>query len=290
MTERTKLATRLARRGDIVVAPGVYDALTALIATQAGFDTLFVSGAGIAYSRLGRPDIGLVSLAEVVDQVLAIRDRVDADLVVDADTGFGNALNVQRTVRLLERAGANAIQIEDQTFPKRCGHLSGKDVVPVEEMLGKIAAALDARTSSDTLIVARTDAIAVEGFDHALERGLRYAQAGADVVFVEAPRTRAEIEGIVTTIGPHAPILANMVEGGRTPVTSSHELATLGVSMVIFPGAVARTVAHAAGELYREIAANGTTRAKFDHMLDLDGLNECLGTKQLLQKGRSYEG
>src|SRR5271163_923957 len=165
MTE-TSLLARLHSR-PILVAPGVYDSLTALIAERAGFETLYVSGAGISHSRLGRPDIGLVSMNEVVQTVALIRDRVGTHLVVDADTGYGNALNVQRTVRLLERAGANAIQIEDQDFPKRCGHLDDKALIAAPEMAGKIKAAVDARTSRDTLIIARTDAVAVEGFDRA---------------------------------------------------------------------------------------------------------------------------
>src|SRR5712692_11617024 len=171
MTDQTSLRVRLSRP-PIVVAPGVYDALTALIAEQAGFGTLYVSGAAIAYSKLGRPDIGLVSMREVVDTVALLRDRVGADLIVDADTGYGNALNVRRTVRLMERAGANAIQLEDQDFPKRCGHLDGKALIPAAEMCGKIRAAVDARHSRETLIIGRTDAVAVEGFERAIERAV----------------------------------------------------------------------------------------------------------------------
>ena len=163
------LRARLAAR-PIVVAPGVYDAFTALVATQAGFETLYVSGAAIAYTRLGRPDIGLVSMSEVAETITLIRDRVGAHLIVDADTGYGNALNVVRTVRAFERAGASAIQLEDQDFPKRCGHLDGKGLIPADEMVGKIKAALDTRASPDMLIIARTDAVAVEGFERAIER------------------------------------------------------------------------------------------------------------------------
>lgn len=177
----------------IVVAPGVYDPLSAMLASQAGFRALYISGAAIAYTRLGRPDIGLVSLSEVVETVSLIRDRVDAHLIVDADTGYGNALNVERTVRLLERAGASAIQIEDQSFPKRCGHLDDKTLIPAAEMAGKIKAAVDARRSVDTLIIARTDAVAVEGFDAAIDRAQLYRDAGADVLFVEAPKARDEL-------------------------------------------------------------------------------------------------
>src|SRR6202021_513194 len=186
------LSARLGR-SPILIAPGVYDALTALIAERAWFEVVCVSGACFAYTRLGRSDIGLVGMSEVVQTVALIRDRVGAHLIVDADTGYGNALNVQRTVRLLERAGANAIQIEDQDFPKRCGHLDDKVLVPAEEMAGKIKAAVDARTSSETLIIARTDAVAVEGFERALARAEVYREAGADVLFVEAPRWRDEL-------------------------------------------------------------------------------------------------
>src|SRR5262249_26669978 len=180
----------LLARKPIIVAPGVYDAFTALIAAQAGFDTLYVSGAAIAYTRLGRPDIGLGSMTEVAQTVAMIRDRVTANLIVDADTGYGNAPNVARTVQQFKRARAHPIQIEDQDFPKRCGHLGGKVVISAPEMCGKLRAALDARQTSETLIIARTDAIAVEGFDRAIERAISYCDAGADILFVEAPKTR----------------------------------------------------------------------------------------------------
>src|ERR1043166_4656566 len=184
----------------IVVAPGVYDAFTALVATQAGFETLYVSGAAIAYTRLGRPDIGLVSMSEVAQTVTLIRDRVGAHLIVDADTGYGNAINVIRTVRAFERAGATAIQLEDQDFPKRCGHLDGKGLIPAAEMTGKIKAALDTRASRDTLVIARTDAVAVEGFERAIERATLYKEAGADMLFVEAPKTGDELARVVKAL------------------------------------------------------------------------------------------
>src|SRR5262249_59126098 len=173
MTDAVNLRTRLARK-PIVIAPGIFDALTSHSAEQAGFSTLYVSGAAIAYTRLGRPDIGLVSMSEVADTIGTIRDRVGAHLVVDADTGYGNALNVSRATRLFERAGANAIQLEDQAFPKRCGHLDNKTLIPAEEMVGKIKAATDSRRSRDTLVIARTDAIAVEGFERTIARAVRY--------------------------------------------------------------------------------------------------------------------
>src|SRR4029079_12565987 len=194
MTDKT-LRTRLASP-PILVAPGVYDALTAHLAERAGFSAVYVSGAGIAYTRLGRPEIGLVSLSEVADTVALIRDRVGSHLIVDADTGYGNALNVARTVRMFERAGANAIQIEDQDFPKRCGHLDNKALIPAQEMIGKIKAALDSRQSRATLVIARSDALAVEGFEKAMARAVSYREAGADILFVEAPKTREELKRI----------------------------------------------------------------------------------------------
>ena len=205
------LLTRLARK-PIVVAPGVYDAFTALVATQAGFETLYVSGAAIAYTKLGRPDIGLVSMSEVADTITLIRDRVGANLIVDADTGYGNAINVVRTVRTFERAGASAIQLEDQDFPKRCGHLDGKGLIPAAEMAGKIKAALDTRASRDTLVIARTDAVAVEGFARAIERAALYKEAGADMLFVEAPKTREELARVVDRAARRA---ADGQHGGR---------------------------------------------------------------------------
>src|SRR5690349_21579554 len=244
MTERS-LLNRLARN-PILIAPGVYDPLTALLAEQAGFEALYVSGAAIAYTRLGRPDIGLVSMTEVAETVTLIRDRVAAHLIVDADTGYGNALNVERTVRVLERAGANAIQLEDQDFPKRCGHLDGKTLIPAQEMTGKIKAAVDARASRETVIIARTDAVAVEGFDRALERVALYRDAGADMLFVEAPREREELARVAGQAGGKLPLMANMVEGGKTPIIPAAELESLGFGLVIFPGGIVRALAKVA--------------------------------------------
>jgi len=277
-------------RPPILIAPGVYDPLTALIAERAGFETLYVSGAAIAYTRLGRPDIGLVSLSEVVDTVGLIRDRVTAHLVVDADTGYGNALNVERTVRLLERAGANAIQLEDQDFPKRCGHLDDKTLVSAQEMAGKIRAAVDSRVSTDTLIIARTDAVAVEGFDRAVARAALYREAGADMLFIEAPRERDELGRIAALMGKTAPLMANMVEGGKTPLMSASELQDLGFSFVIFPGAIVRVLAKAAEEFYGSLKARGSTEAFRPRMFDFGTLNQLIGTPETLERGKHYAG
>lgn len=283
-----QLKERLARR-DILVAPGVFDALTASIAAAAGFEALYVSGAAIAYTRLGRPDIGLVSMNEVAETVALIRDRVDCFLVVDADTGYGNALNVQRTMRLFERAGASAIQLEDQTFPKRCGHLSGKAVIPAAEMAGKIRAAVDARRNSETLVIARTDAIAVEGTESAFERARLYAENGADILFVEAPKDAAQLGHITHTLQSAAPLMANMVEGGATPLKGAQELEELGFSLVIFPGGIVRALARTAQDYYRNIHTTGTTDGFRDRMFDFDGLNALLGTTDMLALGKKYE-
>jgi len=282
------LRSRLTRK-PIVVAPGVYDAFTALLAAQAGFSTLYVSGAAIAYTRLGRPDIGLVSMSEVADTLALIRNRVAARLIVDADTGYGNALNVARTVRAFERMGADAIQLEDQDFPKRCGHLDGKTLISAQEMCGKIRAAVDARHSRETLIVGRTDAVAVEGFDRAIERAALYREAGADVLFVEAPRTRDDLSRIAATLRGAVPLLANMVEGGKTPTLAAAELEVIGFALVIFPGAIVRALGHMAGEFYASLAAHGSNEPFRNRMLDFNGINELVGTPEMVALGKRYE-
>ncbi len=279
----------LLSRPEIVLAAGVYDGLTASLASSAGFAALYVSGASIAYTRLGRPDIGLVTQTEVADTLSLIRDRVATPLIVDADTGYGNALNAQRTVRLLERAGASAIQLEDQTFPKRCGHLRDKSVIRSQEMVGKIKAAVDARASAKTLIIARTDAVAVEGFESAVERARRYAEAGADVLFVEAPRDEGQLAAIARAFPDGPPLMANMVEGGDTPIFSKDKLQALGFSLVIFPGGIVRAIARAAQDFYATLARDGTTDAFRGKMFDFDALNAVIGTPELLALGRRYE-
>ena len=273
----------------VLLAPGVYDALTALVAEQTGFEAVYLSGASIAYTRLGRSDVGLTTMSEVVDTVACIRERIALPIIVDADTGFGNALNMQRTIARLERAGANLIQIEDQTFPKRCGHLEGKTVVSTGEMLGKIKAALDARVSRETLIIARTDAVAVESFEPALERAERYREAGADVLFIEAVTSEAQMREVNARFAG-TPLLANMVEGGQTPVKSAADLEALGYRIAIFPGGTARAVAHTLQTYYASLKAHGTTAPFRERMLDFNGLNALIGTPELLEKGKRYDG
>ena len=282
------LRARLARP-EILVAPGIYDGLTGSLAAEAGFEAVYLSGAAVAYTRLGRPDIGLTTMSEMADTLALIRDRIDLPIVIDADNGFGNALNAQRTMRVYERAGANALQIEDQGYPKRCGHLSDKALISKIEMAGKIRAMADARTSGETLIIARTDAIAVEGFDAALDRAEAYVDAGADALFVEAPRTREQMEEIVRRFGDRVPLMANMVEGGMTPVTSARDLETLGFSLVIFPGGIVRALARTARDYFQSLRQTGSNAAFADRMFDFSGLNERIGTDAMLAAGRRYD-
>ena len=277
------------KKSSIVLAPGVYDALSALIAEQSGFEAVYLSGASIAYTRLGRSDVGLTTYSEVCDTLEAIRERIALPIIVDADTGFGNALNVQRTVKGFERAGANLIQLEDQGFPKRCGHLDGKTVVSATEMAGKIRAAVDARTSRETLIMARTDAVAVEGFEPALERAEKYLEAGADVLFIEAVRDEAQMREVNERFANRVPLLANMVEGGKTPVKSAEELERLGYRIAIFPGGTVRAVAHLLARYYTSLKTHGTTAPFAKTMLDFERLNSLIGTPDLLARGKKYE-
>jgi 2-methylisocitrate lyase-like PEP mutase family enzyme len=275
--------------GPAFIAPGCYDALTALLIEDAGFGCAYVSGASIAFTRIARPDIGLTTLTEVAGTVANMRERVTIPLIVDGDNGFGNALNVQRTVRLFERMGASAIQLEDQTMPKRCGHLDGKTLVSTGEMIGKIRAAQDARADADTVIIARTDAIAVDGFGAGLERAQAYAEAGADVLFVEALRTTEELERVGRALGSRVPLLANMVEGGRTPLLTIDELGRLGFRVAIFPGAMVRVVGWAAKGYLETLKRDGTTRNMLDRMLDFRGINDIVGTDAMLSGARRYE-
>lgn len=274
---------------DILIAPGIYDGLTAAIAEQAGFEALYLSGAAVAYTRLGRPDIGLSSVSEMTDTMALIRDRVDLPVIIDADTGFGNALNAQRTMRLYERAGANALQLEDQSYPKRCGHLSDKSLIPAGEMVGKIAAMADARASDETLIIARTDAVAVEGFEKALSRAEAYVAAGADVLFIEALRSHEEMRIVCEQFRGRIPLLANMVEGGATPIRSASDLESIGFSIVIFPGGIVRALARTAEDYYASLKENGSNRPFADRMFDFNGLNSKIGTDDMLAMGKRYE-
>ncbi|MQA85267.1 MAG: carboxyvinyl-carboxyphosphonate phosphorylmutase [Streptosporangiales bacterium] len=233
MTARTVLRRMLAE-GETFCAPGVYDGLSAHLVEKAGFKAAYMTGAGTAASLIGKPDLGLTTLTEMAGHVGRLASAIDIPLIADADTGYGNALHVYRTIKEYERAGAAALHLEDQVFPKRCGHLAGKQVIPAGEFVAKIHAAVDARTDSEMVLIARTDARAPLGFDEAIERANRYAEAGADVIFVEAPQTIEEIERIPKEVS--APTMFNLVGGGRTPPVDIGRLGELGYSFVIAPG------------------------------------------------------
>ena len=232
-TRKTLRALVEARRG--VLVPGAFNALSAKVIEDLGFEALYITGAGVTNMWFGLPDQGFMGLAEIADHTARIRDAVALPLIVDADTGFGNALNVRHAVRTLERAGADCIQLEDQVAPKRCGHFSGKEVIPTEEAVGKIKAAVDARRDPDVMIMARTDACATLGFEAAVERALRFAEAGADLLFVEAVTTPEEIRALPGRLP--VPQLMNMVIGGRTPITDAQELESLGYGVVLYANA-----------------------------------------------------
>ncbi|MDJ0992051.1 MAG: isocitrate lyase/phosphoenolpyruvate mutase family protein [Dinoroseobacter sp.] len=283
MTLRARLSNN-----EILCAPGVYDALTSKLAKDAGFEALYLSGAAVAYTRLGRPDIGLTSVTEMAETMALIRDRVDLPVIIDADNGFGNALNAQRTMRLYERAGANALQIEDQSYPKRCGHLSDKTLISAAAMAGKIRAMADVRASEETLIIARTDAIAVEGYHAAIDRAELYIESGADVLFIEAPEDEAQLSATAVHFAGCVPLLANMVEGGATPIKSASHLEALGFSIVIFPGGIVRALARAAEDYYASLKTHGTNAPFANRMFDFNALNDRLETPAMLAAGKLY--
>lgn len=249
-------------RGDAVLAPGAANALFARIIEDLGFECVYVTGAGIANMALGAPDIGLTSLDDIAQTVSRIADAVALPLIVDADTGFGNAVNTWRTMKVLERAGASAIQLEDQEFPKRCGHFNGKGVIALDEMLPKIRAAADARTR-DTLIIARTDALAIDGVDAALERAEAFIEAGADMTFVEAPRDAEQMRRIGAL---RVPQVANIVHGGKTPPLPQAELADMGFGIVLYANAALQAAVRASAEVLGSLKANGSLDAVHDRL------------------------
>ncbi|WP_417623132.1 isocitrate lyase/PEP mutase family protein [Parasphingorhabdus sp.] len=261
MTLREIVARRQA-----VLAPGAANALFARIIEDQGFECIYITGAGIANMALGAPDIGLTTLDDIAQTVSRIADAVTLPLIVDADTGFGNAVNTWRTMKVLERAGACAIQLEDQVFPKRCGHFNGKGVVPLSEMLPKIKAATDARTK-DTLIIARTDALAMEGLDSALERAEAFIEAGADMTFVEAPRDADQMRRIAA-LG--VPQVANIVHGGKTPALTQSELADMGFGIVLYANAALQAAVRASSDVLASLKATGSLNAVHDRLASFD--------------------
>lgn len=260
---RRWLRDRLERR-DALLAPGAGNALTARIIQDAGFDVCYVTGAGIANTHLGAPDVGLVTATELAGTTAAIAEICTLPLVVDMDTGFGNAVNAYRTVRVLERAGASALQIEDQDFPKKCGHFSGKAVIPVQEMCAKIRAAADAREDRNLLIIGRTDARAIEGLEAALDRAEKYVEAGADLTFVEAPTSVDEMRAITARL--KVPQVANMVVGGRTPLLPQAELADIGFSLVLYANTALQAAMKAMSDAMAALKRDGGVHNVIDRL------------------------
>ena len=277
MKMTTRLRSLLAQP-EIVVAPGAHDALTAKIIARTGFEVVYMTGYGQAASHLGSPDVGLLTQTEMLARAANFVEALHGQNVpvfADGDTGFGNAINVMRTVRLYENAGVAAIQLEDQVAPKKCGHMTGRQVVPLEEMVGKIKAAAAARQDPDFIIVARTDARTVHGIEEALRRARAYADAGADVLFVESPESVEEMKAITGAVAK--PCLANMVEGGRTPLLSVRELQDLGFKIVIFPTASTYTTCKAMADLMAGLKAHGTTAPMMHNMLPFEEFNNLIG-------------
>ena len=263
-TPARALRARLEAPG-ILVLPGVADALVARLAASAGFEAVYATGAGVANALLGVPDLGLTTATEAADQVARIADAVDVPVIADMDTGFGNAINARRSMQAFERAGAAGIQIEDQVFPKRCGHFDGKAVIPVGEMVGKLRAVLDARRDPSVVVIARTDAIATDGLDAALDRAAAYREAGADVLFIEAPTDRDALLALPGRVA--APLLANMVEGGRTPLLSAAELDRAGYRIALFANTALRVGAAAIRGAFDELRRSGDAGPLQDRML-----------------------
>jgi 2-methylisocitrate lyase-like PEP mutase family enzyme len=274
---------QLLKVDDIVVAPGVYDGLSARLARHAGFAAVYATGGGIARS-MGYPDLGLLGLTEVVERLAGIVEHAGVPVIADADTGYGNALNVRRAVREFERAGVAALHLEDQTFPKRCGHLDDKSLVPTAEMAGKLRAARDAAGDPDLVLIARTDAIAVEGLDAAIERAHAYAEAGADVLFVEAPTTEAQIEAIARRLP--GPKLLNIFEGGKTPLVPLARLRALGYRMVIIPSDLQRAAIRGMQDVLAAIRRDGNSRALADRMASFSERETIVGTAEYLARDR----
>ena len=270
----------------IIQAPGAYDCLTAKLIEKAGFPAVYMTGAGTSVAQLGRPDLGLASMTEMVANAAALADILEVPLIADADTGYGGVLNVRRTVRKYERAGVAAIHIEDQEMPKRCGHLDDKKVVSTEDMVQKIRAAVDARTDDDFTIIVRTDSIAVTGWDDAMHRCDEYVKAGADALFVEALRTPAEVERAGKNLD--IPLLFNFVESGKSPLLSATELERLGFKIVIYPASALLSVTHVVEQVMAQLKEKGTTAHLMDSMVSLQDCFEAMGLSSMLAEDAQF--
>lgn len=286
MSKMTTVLREQLRQPGIIVAPGAYDCLTAKLIEREGFGAVYMTGGGTAVTRVGQPDLGFTTMTEMITSASAITSTISVPLIADADTGYGGALNTYRTVREYEKAEVAALHIEDQAFPKRCGHLDGKEVVSIPEMSTKIRAACDGRTDDDFVIIVRTDALAVTGIDDTLKRCVAFAEAGADVLFVEALRSQEDIDRVRREVG--LPLLYNFVEHGKSPLIPVHELEALGFKMVIFPGSIMLSVCTLAQRILREIREQGTTANLTGDMVSVVDFFEIMGLQACLDLDRQW--
>ena len=280
------LLRKILQDPEILIAPGAHNAFTAKIIEQAGFKAVYMTGSGAAMDLLGSPDLGFLTMSEMVAHARNIVQATSLPVIADADTGYGNALNVMRTVREYEGAGVAGLHIEDQVAPKRCGHFSGKEVISREEMIGKIKAALDSRRDQNLVVIARTDARAVMGLQEAIERGVAYAEAGADMIFVDAPESAEELSLIARSIP--APLMANLSEGGKTPLLSAQELQDMGYKLVIYPRSAAGAAAKAIQELMAVLKRDGTTEKYLDRIISFEGRNQITGLAYYRELDKKY--
>ena len=286
--KKTAQLKKLLRNKKLLVAPGAYDVLSARIIAQTGFDAVYMTGYGTSASVLGQPDVGQLTMSEMLKRAGDIASAVDVPVIADADTGFGNPLNVRRTVREYEKAGVAAIQLEDQVSPKKCGHMLGRDVIPMEEMVQKIKAATDARQDDDFVIIARTDARTNYGLAEALKRGRAYEEAGADVLFIESPESKDELQEVTQSF-PKTPTLANMIEAGRTPVLSAKELEEIGFALAIFPLGTLYAAAKAVRNYAEELLKNGTSTGILDQMITFEEFNQLIGLPEYQELEKRYK-
>ena len=284
--KKTTLLKNYILESEILVMPGAHDALSARIIEHAGFKAVTLGGYSASASLLGKPDLSLLTLTEMVDCYRRVADAVDIPLFADGDTGHGGVLNVRRTVREIEKAGVAGMFIEDQVFPKRCGHMEGKQVIDAQEMAAKIKAAVDARQDQDFMIMARTDALAVNGIDDAIRRANLYQEAGADLIFVEAPTSLEQMRRITGEVA--APCLANNIEQGKTPMLPIEQLQEIGYSVVVFPVAASYAVAKAVMDLMTELKKNGTTNGFLERMVTFEDFNNFLGLNELRSLEKSF--
>ena len=287
MARRTETLRRLVAREEVLILPGAYDALSARIAEQAGFEAVYMTGSGVSASLLGKPDVGLTTMTEMADQARRMAHAVDVPVIADADTGFGNALNVIETVRAYEAAGVAGLHIEDQVSPKKCGHFEGKALVSVAEMSAKIRAAAEARRDADFFVIARTDARTVAGLEEAIERGQAYASAGADAIFVETPLSREEYVRIADALG-RVPLVADVTEGGKSPPLTADELYRVGFKIVLFSASAIRAAMKTLQEFYRALKRDRTTNGLLHTLVAFEERNRILGLPEIYDLEHRY--